>query len=315
MNQFFLQLPPKPQIPAIDYHSKIVLLGSCFVKNIGNKLEYFKFQSLVNPFGIIFHPIAIYNLLKRIAEQRLYTENDIFYYNEQWHCFEIHSQLSHADKNKFLKKLNGLLAETKKQLSEATHVVLTYGTAWGYLKNDKIVANCHKVPQQEFTKTLFEVADLEKCFKETFQLIQNLNSNVKIITTISPVRHVKDGIVENNQSKAHLLAAIHKICSENNVASYYPAYELMIDCLRDYRFCKEDLVHPNQTAIDFIWEHFEATWLYETKTQKTLKKVNEIQKGLHHKPFNENSKLHQKFLLNLEEKTNDLNSEFPFMEF
>ena len=315
MNSFFLNLPPVPQKNTITYNSKIVLFGSCFVENIGQKLEYYKLQTSINPFGISYHPEAMLNIIKRISEQKSFTESDLFFHNEQWHCFEVHSKLSNSNRNVVLKNLNQLLLQTKKELLEATHIVLTFGTAWGYSIENKTVANCHKIPQNEFEKVLTDAETLHNCFNEIFQVLKKDDPQLQIITTISPVRHIKDGIIENNQSKSHLLTALHKIIANLNFVAYYPAYEIVIDCLREYRFYKEDLVHPNQTAIDFIWQHFIATYLYEPKTKAILNKVAEIQKGLQHKPFNEQSEAHQKFVLSLREKIETLKAEFQFMDF
>ena len=317
MDPFFLQLPAVQQDSSINYSSKLFLMGSCFVENIGEKLEYHKFRNKINPFGIVFHPVAIRNLLKRIAEQHFFTENDLVFHNERWHCFEVHSSLSNPNKENFISDLNNQLKTSFEFLKEATHVILTFGTAWGYVykKNNLLVANCHKIPQQQFNKQISSVIDLEKCFDNCFKLIQKVNAKAQIIATISPVRHIKDGIIENNRSKANLTAALHQIITTNNKITYYPAYEIVIDCLRDYRFYKRDLVHPNDTAIDFIWEHFCQSWIYDILTQKTLKRVSEIQRGLQHKPFNAESEAHKKFISSLDRKISDLNKKYPFIEF
>lgn len=317
MQPFFLEIKPKAQQPAINYQSKLCLVGSCFVENIGEKLNYYKFRTNVNPFGIIFHPEAILNILERIVYQNEFTENDIFFNNGQWQSFEVHSKLNKIEKNDFLNSLNSALKSSYDQLKEASHIVLTFGTAWGYWhkKQNKIVANCHKVPQSSFNKKLSSVNELYTNFNRCFELIKQINLKVTIITTISPVRHIKDGIVENNLSKANLIAALHQgIASKQNV-HYYPAYEITMDCLRDYRFYNADLIHPNQMAIDFIWEHFTQTWLYETETLSTLKKVGQIQKGLQHKPFNPESDAHLKFAAALENKIDEVLRAFPFISF
>ena len=317
MTPFFLTLSPKKSETSISYSSQLFLMGSCFVENIGQKLAYHKLRTSINPFGIVFHPVALENLLQRIVEQRKFNEDDIFYYNEQWHCFEVHSELSHSDQAHFLDTLNTQLKVSFEQLKQATHVVLTFGTAWGYIRkeNEQLVANCHKIPQQHFNKQLSSVIDLESSFKRCFELIHQLNPKAQIITTISPVRHVKDGIIENNRSKAHLLAALHQSIESSALFSYYPAYELVMDCLRDYRFYKADLVHPNDLAIEYIWEHFMHSYLHERDTQKTLKQVGEIQRGLDHKPFNSQSEAHRKFTTSLLKKMKSLKSDYPFISF
>ena len=178
-----------------------------------------------------------------------------------------------------------------------------------------MVANCHKIPQQHFNKYLSSVDELENSFTHCFNLIHQLSPDAQIITTISPVRHIKDGIIENNRSKAHLLAALHQSVENSALVNYYPAYELVVDCLRDYRFYNTDLVHPNSLAIEYIWEHFTDSYLHGSDTKKTIKQVREIQRGLEHRPFNSKSEAHQKFRASLAKKIDKLKTEFPFMDF
>ena len=317
MRPFFLTLPPQKSAVAISYGSRLFLMGSCFVENIGQKLAYHKLQTTINSFGIVFHPAALENLLERIIEQRFFTINDIFYHNEQWHCFEVHSALSHSNKDIFTEQLNTILKSEYKQLKETSHIVLTFGTAWGYVhkKTNRIVANCHKIPQQTFSKQLSSVTDLNHYFKRCFDLIHQLNPTAQIITTISPVRHIKDGIIDNNTSKANLISAVHQSIKNNEKTHYYPAYELVMDCLRDYRFYKADLVHPNELAIEYIWKHFMQTWLHEPHTLQTLTRVAEVQRGLQHKPFNPKSDAHLKFKAALDKKMEQLKKEYSFITF
>ncbi len=313
----------------IDYKSKILLLGSCFVENIGEKLEYFKFQNLVNPFGVLFHPKALETLISRALISDFYSEEDVFFHNEQWYCFDAHSKLSNASKADLLNDLNNQIDITNQQIKTSTHIIITLGTSWvyHYSETNTIVANCHKVPQKQFKKELLSVDEITASLKNILSLINNVNHNVQVLFTVSPVRHLKDGFVENTQSKAHLISAVHQVLLDiggqslstslkrgSVGASYFPSYEIMMDELRDYRFYREDMLHPNETAINYIWEKFIEVWL-SNETQKTMKEVESIQKGLTHKPFNSNSEAHLKFLNNLEEKKAVLKSRFPNMRF
>jgi hypothetical protein len=302
----------------IDYNSKIVLLGSCFAENMGDKFQYFKFQSMTNPFGIIFNAVSIARIIDRVVNDILFTEEDIFFHNERWHCFEVHSDLSHSDATELLANLNQILEETKKQLQDATHVIITYGTSWVYrnIEEDAIVANCHKVPQKQFTKELLSVQTNKESMKKTIDLIQSINPNCRFIFTISPVRHLKDGFVENQRSKSHLITAIHNLLSENrNLQSdYFLSYEIMMDELRDYRFYAEDMVHPSKVAIDYIWERFKESTISET-AYPTMDVVEGIQKGLKHRPFNADSESHKKFEANLQSKIANLVAQYSFMKF
>ena len=300
---------------SIDYNAKILLLGSCFSENIGDKLNYFKFQTSQNPFGILFHPKAIENLVTNAINEKKYLPEDLIFQNERWHSFDAHSSLSTTDKNELLANLNSAIIATNKKLKEATHIIITLGTSWVYrfIETDVIVANCHKIPQKKFLKTLLSVDEITKSLKTTISHLKSVNKNIHILFTVSPVRHLKDGFTENMQSKSHLITAIHSIMKTKN-SSYFPSYEIMMDELRDYRFYAEDMIHPNKTAINYIWERFVETRISES-SKLTMKEVETIQKGISHKPFNENSEQHQKFLNNLEIKKDKLNSIFNFITF
>tara|TARA_R110000868_G_scaffold52348_4_gene165534 strand:+ start:313 stop:1278 length:966 start_codon:yes stop_codon:yes gene_type:complete len=305
----------------IDYDSNIFLLGSCFSDNIGKKLDYFKFQNLQNPFGILFHPKAIETLVENAINQKQYSEKDIFFNNEQWHCFDAHSKLSNTSKEDLLNDLNEQIKFTHKQIHQSTHIIITLGTTWIYklLENNKIVTNCHKVPQKQFKKELLGIDEIIQSLKNIGTQIANVNSKASIIFTVSPVRHLKDGFIENAQSKAHLITGIHQLLNQkssikNRNSFYFPSYEIMMDELRDYRFYAEDMIHPNQTAINYIWERFKWVWVSDTAL-KTMDDVDSIQKGLLHKPFNLKSEAHQKFLQKLEAKKNQLQSQFSHILF
>lgn len=308
------QIPLSPQKEQIDYNSKILLLGSCFVENIGEKLDYYKFQHAVNPFGIIFHPLAIASLIQRIVEQRLYTENDVFYRNERWHCFEVHSLMSSPSKEQLLRDLNGRLRSTCQWVKTSSCLVLTFGTAWGYVRDYKVVANCHKVPQKEFDKILYTSDVIAKAIQSSIEQIRGMNPEVKIILTVSPVRHLKDGFIENQQSKANLITAVHQVVSSEANTYYFPSYEIMMDELRDYRFYAEDMVHPNTLAVNYIWEKFKQVWIVPSVFD-VMEKVCQIQKGLAHKPFNPESEEHQIFKKKLQHRIDKLQEQYPDMVF
>ncbi|MEP5829602.1 MAG: GSCFA domain-containing protein [Maribacter dokdonensis] len=299
----------------IDYSSQLLLLGSCFSENIGAKLSYYKFQGIQNPFGILFHPLAIERIIEKSVNQEFFTEEDVFNENEQWHSFDAHSSLSNPSKAQIIEDLNNAISRTSTQVNKASHIIITLGTAWVYRKtsSNKVVANCHKVPQSNFTKELLSVEEVVKSLKQVITFVQSLNPTVQFIFTVSPVRHLKDGFLENQRSKAHLIAAIHQVLNEDRV-SYFPSYELMMDELRDYRFYAKDMIHPNETAIEYIWEKFVEVWL-ASNTSSTMKKIEKVQKGMLHKPFNENSDQHQKFLVKLNVLKSEIQTEFPHLQF
>ncbi|WP_159682225.1 GSCFA domain-containing protein [Flavobacterium sp. 9R] len=301
----------------IVYSSQILLLGSCFAENMGDKLCYYKFQTQVNPFGIIFNPFSIEKLIERVVLQRYFTKDDIFFFNERWHCYEVHSELSDADAEVVLSKLNRILLDTQKQLQQATHIIFTYGTSWVYrhIETNAIVANCHKVPQKQFTKELLSIDSIQKSIQNTVSLIETINPKCNFIFTVSPVRHLKDGFVENQVSKAHLIAAIYAITNtKQQTLNYFSSYEVMMDELRDYRFYADDMMHPSSMAIDYIWERFAATQI-DANAIATMELVQTIRKGLAHRPFNPYSESHQKFEANLKEKIATLEAQYSFMKF
>lgn len=300
----------------IDYDSKVLLLGSCFSENIGAKLKYFKFQVEVNPFGIIFHPVAIERLVERALNETFFSEKDIFFHNEQWHSFEAHSSISHPDKDKFLNILNNKLKQLNTSLNTATHIFFTYGTSWVYrhIAQDELVANCHKLPAQQFLKELLPVEDVTASIDKCCTLVKDSNAEVSCILTVSPVRHLKDGFVENTRSKAHLIAGLHEVVAPRDDIYYFPSYEILMDQLRDYRFYEEDMLHPNGLAIGMIWEKLNEVWI-SISTSELQKEIDTIQKGLQHRPFHAEGEAHKNFQKALEQKIARVKGALPFVEF
>ena len=294
----------------IDYTSKLLLIGSCFSENISKKLAYYKFDVDSNPFGILFNPKAIENLILNSLNEKIYTDKDVFLLNERWHCFDAHSDLSATDKNELLENLNNAIKSTNKRIHESTHIIITLGTSWIYklIETNAIVGNCHKVPQKKFVKELLSVDEISASLKNICHQILAINPKATVIFTVSPVRHIKDGFVENSLSKAHLISAIHKILNVVN-GRYFPSYEMMMDDLRDYRFYNSDMVHPNETAVDYIWEHFIHVWMAEN-TASIMKEVETIQRGLAHKPFNPDSEEYKKFTQTIQLKIHKLKQDF-----
>lgn len=314
---FSTKIPIQKSSFLIDYDSRIMSLGSCFAENMGYKFNYYKFQAITNPFGIIFNAISLEKLICRAVKKRKFTENDIFYHNELWNSYDVHSELSNPDKEIFLSNLNSTLESTHLHIASLTHCIITLGTSWVYrnTETNEIVANCHKVPQKQFTKELLSIEETEKSLQNIVSLIHTVNPNCHFIFTVSPVRHIKDGFIENTLSKAHLVAAIHKkITHHPSLTIYFPAFEIMMDELRDYRFYSEDMLHPNQTAIDYIWVQFFENYISEA-VFGLMNEIYAIQKGLQHRPFNPNTESHQKFLKNLTSKMTTIEKKLPFVSF
>ena len=300
----------------IDYNSKIILLGSCFSDNIGQKLRYHKFQSILNPFGILFHPKAIETIIKNALCKKEYTEKDLFFLNERWQSFEAHSKLSSSSKDEVIEELNKASAVINTALKSSSHIIITLGTSWVYrlLETDEIVANCHKVSQHKFKKELVSIVEINKSLSSIISLVRKVNPDINFIFTVSPIRHLKDGFIENQQSKSHLISALHQIIKNQENTFYFPSYEIMMDELRDYRYYKEDMIHPNDIAINYIWKKFYENWLSD-EALELKKEVIKIQRGLEHKPFNPNSKKHQQFLSSLQEKIETLKKKYSHISF
>ncbi|MBT8263454.1 MAG: GSCFA domain-containing protein [Bacteroidia bacterium] len=310
------QIPIRKESNQIDYDSRVLLLGSCFTENIGAKLDYYKFQNLQNPFGILFHPKPIERLIRRAVKLVQFVESDIFEQDGQWRCMEVHSLVSHPDKITYLKLLNEKLAEFTEYLKNATHVIITFGSAWGYRyhKTNEIAGNCHKIPQKEFRKEIASVQDVSECMNNIAEAIHGLNPSASLIYTVSPVRHLKDGFIENTRSKSHLIAGIHALTDRDTAISYFPSYEMMMDEMRDYRFYTEDMLHPNKTAVEIIWDRFEGVWI-DPQTEPLRKEIASIQSGLAHKPFNPNSESYREFQLDLQQKISRIQDVLPHLEF
>ena len=258
-------------------------------------------------------------MIYRIVNQIFYSENDIFFHNERWHCYEVHSDWSNYNAAEFLENLNAVLRTSLIQLFQASHIIITYGTSWVYrnTESNAIIANCHKVEQKEFKKEILSIETIEKSIQNTIGYFQIINPNVNFIFTVSPVRHLKDGVVENQLSKAHLISAIYQQlqteqCKLNT--EYFPSYEIMMDELRDYRFYAEDMIHPSEVAIDYIWQRFSETTISE-ENHSIMNEIEIIQKGLAHRPFNPNSQSHMQFLSKLQAKSTKLVSQYSFMKF
>ncbi len=309
-----IQIPPSLQ--KISYHSKCLLTGSCFTENMGSYLQKLKFPSKVNPFGILYNPMSIGSSLQRLLTQKPFIENELHFHNEQWHSFAHHGKFSHSDKEVCLKRINQELEEASDFLQKADFLFLTLGTAFVYewKESRQIVANCHKIPQKQFHYYKVSVEQIVETLTPLLEGIQAVNPKLQIVFTLSPIRHWKNGAVDNQLSKATLLVAIHELREKLENIHYFPAYELMMDDLRDYRFYESDMLHPNSTAIDYIWQQFRSVY-FDGLTEKTMARVQKISNAQNHRPRNPTSAAHQRFLRQRLEQIGDLETMFPFLDF
>jgi hypothetical protein len=308
--------------PPIDHTQKLFLIGSCFTENIGEKLRKYKFNILENSHGILFNPISVADAIDDYVLNKVYTADDIFCFNEGWHSWKHHSRYSALSANEAIDKINNAVSGTHEFLKSADYVMITLGSAWVYKLTEKaplrkpvmVAANNHKAPADWFRRELLKPSDVIQVLQNCIHQLLQFNPDLNIIFTISPVRHLREGVVENNRSKAVLIHAVHEVISNNENLYYFPAYELVIDDLRDYRFYAEDLVHPNYYATQYVWEKFISACMSE-KTKLLLEEIHSINLAYQHKPFNPDSEQHKKFLMSYGDKTKNLQQKHPYLDF
>jgi hypothetical protein len=315
--KFKLTLDAKPSKYPIEYGDKLMLIGSCFTENIGAKFKTHLFELSENPYGILFNPVSVINALNEIMELRTYMSDDLFHHNELWHSWNHHSRFSAIEKDAALKSINHTILEAHHFLKSANRLVITLGSAWLYhltneapLGQGQVVANNHKGPINWFFKSLMQPNVLQEKLQDLVRHLHTFNPTLHIVFTISPVRHLREGLIENNRSKAVLIHAVHELVNQSNQVDYFPAYEYVMDDLRDYRFYAEDLVHPNFAASGYVWDKLVETYM-EPKTQAIMKQIAELQLAMNHKPFFIGSVEHQKFLHSCFQKTEALLAKHP----
>ncbi len=318
---FHIEFTPKQIIPGIRHDEKILLIGSCFTEQMGNKLIDHKFDVLQNPNGILFNPVSIANAIDSYAATKKYTEDDLFYHNELWSSWQHHSRFSGIEKTMVLEKINASQTSAAASLQNADWLMVTLGSAFVYENdhsasgffNDKVVANCHKIPTDKFTRRLLALHEVEQALQRILSRAKEVNPGMKVMFTISPVRHLREGFIENNRSKATLIQAVHNMV-DNTAVHYFPAYELIIDDLRDYRFYAEDMVHPNYSATNYVWEKFVKSCIDE-EAQDLMNIIASIKLAVDHKPFNPESDQHARFKDSFLSKIHDLRKKHNYLNF
>lgn len=308
-----------PEFPwKMDYLKSMMLMGSCFTENIGQKLLDLKFDVDMNPFGILYNPESIANSLKILLEKRIFTEKDLFNDQGLWNSFYHHSRFSNIDRKVALDKINNRISTSHDFLESADFLIITFGTAWVYELKDtgQIVSNCHKVHASEFKRFRLKVHEITEVYRELLEEIWKFNPGVKIIFTVSPIRHWKDGAVENQLSKASLLLAIDQLIRGygDQVCSYFPSYEIMMDELRDYRFYAEDMLHLNPVATDYIFERFSKVMI-SAESKEISKKILKLKKSMDHRPVNPKSNEYRDFIFSSLSQIEHLKSDFPSVDF
>lgn len=304
-----------PQSFPIDYHSKTLFLGSCFATNMASKFTYYALPHTHNPFGVLFNPLAIETLIQRAINKAFFTAADLQNQEDIWFSFEAHSSCNALSQKQLLVNLNTALEQLHEAINQATHVVITLGTAWLYrhIASNTVVANCHKVPNKQFVKELMTPCQVSESVDAMVQLVQSANPMTAVIWTVSPVRHIKDGIVENSRSKANLISGLQEQISTKNKVFYFPSYELLMDELRDYRYYEADLIHPNQQAIDYVWERFKLSWIH-TDCYKILDEIGSLSASINHRPLLPGSNASRVFEAKLKSRLEAFKVRYPHIK-
>lgn len=305
--------------PDISHRSRIMLVGSCFADNIGKRLQERKFHICTNPFGVQYNPLSIATVLKRVLNGEKFTENscEIFEHSGMWHSILHHSSFSRANREELLHTINHELEKAHRTAQNCDIAVITFGTAYTYFrKSDSIVAgNCHKLPGSLFDRRLLDIDEITAHTAEIIELFRKENPEIQFLFTVSPIRHLSDGAHDNQVSKATLLLAIEKLrrlfpCN----TFYFPAYEIVLDELRDYRFFSEDMTHPSAVAVEYIWERF-SDCFFNSATKELNREIENILKGISHRPFNPESAKYKEFIAATLNNINLLKERYSHIDF
>ncbi len=325
---FMLNFDPEKLPKPISYRDKLLLIGSCFTEHIGNALNEAKFSMLQNPNGILFDPMSVSKSLISYIDNQRYKESDLFQLNEVFNSWQHHSRFSNVDATEGLRIINESQQKAHSFLKETDWVIITLGSSFSYRLTKEAalykgpaqffpleggVANCHRAPAQWFSKHLLSIQEIVEALDLCMHQLFRFNPRLQIIFTISPVRHIRDGVVENNRSKARLIEAVHHLVNKFDKLYYFPAYEMVIDILRDYRFYDIDFVHPNYMATEFVLEKFKSACL-DDESMQLMEELRKISLARKHKAFQPSTMAHQQFLRSSAEKTRELQKRYPFLD-
>ncbi len=301
----------------MTYADELLLMGSCFATHIGRLLNDAKFRCDVNPYGVLYNPASISTSLREIIAGKTYSKDDLFFYGECWHSAMHHGDFSSSDSEEILSRINDRLNEAHRKITSLHYLLITFGTAWVYeqKENGKIAGNCHKQPENLFTRRKLSVEEIVQDYTALINELKQINPSLQILFTVSPIRHVRDGMHQNQLSKSTLLLAIDALQEKfpENI-SYFPAYEIVLDELRDYRFYAEDMVHPSELAVKYVWEKF-VECCVSAETLEIMQESENIRKALQHKPFHPESEKYKSFLGQIVLKIDRLNKKYPYLDF
>lgn len=313
-----LQTTVEVQTPQrqIDFQSQLLLVGSCFTENIGARLRAYKLSTFLNPCGIAYNPVSVLNSIQFLTGSKKMRSSDCILHNELWHSLHHHGSFSREKKDDLLTAAQLKMAQGKEAINNATHIFLTLGTAWVFrhIATNQLINNCHKLPTKEFQRQKLTLQEATALLHEMVAEIRKKNATAEVIFTVSPVRHSKDGLHENQLSKATLLLAIETVQQQYPNILYFPAYELALDELRDYRFFAEDFCHLNALGTSYIWEKFVACYITKA-AQQHFPAIEKLQKSVQHKVQKPKSTQYQDFLKKVRMQIKELEEKLPFADF
>ncbi len=300
MSEFRTVLPNSRGAFQIGLHDPCLTIGSCFADNLGQLLTQYKFNALVNPFGTAYNPISIHKVLKYAINNNSPAPDTYGELNETHFNYDFHSSFSQLSKSKLETNLIGTIARVHDFIKSSSVLLITYGTSWVYERadNGEIVSNCHKVPSRQFNKKLLTQKKILENFKDLYDHLMAVNPTIRIIVTLSPVRHLKDTLELNAVSKSILRLSCHTLSELYPQVEYFPAYEIVLDDLRDYRFYDRDLLHPSPEAIAYIWKFFDEKY-FSSDTARFIDEWSEVIKAMEHRPYQPHSTPHQQFIKQL----------------
>lgn len=298
-----------PSLPFdISHQDKITFIGSCFADNMGQKFSQNKFKSLINPYGVLYNPASVSQCIHSLLAED-FDKKQLIEHGGLWHSFSHHGSFSHINKDLCIKNIINNNKAARAHLLETEYLFLTFGTAHVFEYQDQVVSNCHKLPSKAFSRRRLSIDEIISQVKGALEALRQINPKIRVIFTVSPVRYAKDGMHANSLSKASLLLAIEQLCQDEN-NYYFPAYEIVLDELRDYRFFAEDMTHATSTTINYLWERLEEC-CFNPSTLQLNKQLIKIRTATQHRPFNTNPEAHQQFLSSMLKKASDLQSKHP----
>lgn len=316
MDRFYTSVEMPAGLPRFSHRDRLLLMGSCFATNIGTRLLEAKFACDVNPYGVLYNPLSISAALREALAGKVYAEADLYEHGGLWHSPMHHGDFSAPTAAEALERINARLEAMRAELSRLDVLLLTWGTAWVYeeARTSRIVGNCHKLPERCFCRRRLPVEEMVDDYTELLADLWKVNPGLKVVFTVSPIRHVRDGLHANQLSKATLLLAAERLEDAfPDRVYYFPAYELVLDELRDYRFYADDLAHPSDLAVRYVWERF-TQWCLDPGALRLMAAHEDIRKALAHRPLHPESEGYKRFLEQTLLKMERLVGKYPYFD-